>query len=860
MSFKLSAGVYPQEYVKGSGPVNTVAMTIGASVFASKKGPLGPHLITNGWENFVKAYGEGDLQWSPAHLALKPALKEMNVFYGNRVVNDARYAGLSLFFDSTNKKFFSLPFSIGTLENYETSLRVSKLLSVSDAIPSGKTVKVDLGEESVSQVFNQTSNYTLQLLAKQIQDKLDVMGTGGSASVIKAWNLSDRKMEVSLTFSRNFIQNDVIDFTIEGTPGIASTNIKETFDGVTIASEQALLTKIIEDLNNIDNISAIELPGELPGILITCDNAGPVNLKITAGSTLTANLTFEVVTLREGHGVYDDRSIVITLPESLEDLEISGTIEGTAVQVIVDNDAKVMDIYAENPGSWASSNEEGLGIKITNLDTGIQQRTRLTLSQAIVANNTFNCIISSGSNSWSIEPVIYNNSSDNTLKLIVEAIQKVLDENLGEGGLVTVDEVTGGTDNDRSILIVTPKASQTIEITDASFSGGTSQPVVSIKQVIPNTPSKETFNLEVYTRESLTLPVESWETSFKSQLDASGNQIYITDRINKGAYESANIRVVPYTNDFNKLRALTNIAWLGGGDDGYLPTTAQIVKGWSDFADPEKITVRILINAGYANATVHQTMASIAKARRDCVALLDMPSDQQATQAAMNYRQYEMNVNTSYAAIYSPDILVFDENSGKDVYIAPSGYAAAQICYTERVRAIYWAPAGLNRGICDGAKGVRVVYGEGDRDLLEPLQINPVRDMGTNGIAIFGEYTTQTTADPLRDLHVRLMCNNIEITLTDTYNYSLFEPNDEFVRSTMALQADSYLKPIKDGRGIRDYRVVSDITRENAADVDLGCGVVNIYIKPTSSLKFIRLNSFILGSGVSFEETIESGI
>ena len=74
MSFKLSAGVYFQEYVKGSGIFNPISMTVGAACFASKKGPLGPTLITGGYEEFVQRYGNGDMQWSQAHLALKPAL------------------------------------------------------------------------------------------------------------------------------------------------------------------------------------------------------------------------------------------------------------------------------------------------------------------------------------------------------------------------------------------------------------------------------------------------------------------------------------------------------------------------------------------------------------------------------------------------------------------------------------------------------------------------------------------------------------------------------------------------------------------------------------------------------------------
>lgn len=865
MSFKLSAGVYPQEYVKGSGPYNATSMTIGASVFGSKKGPIGPHLVTGGYEEFVKLYGNGDMQWSQAHLALKPALKEMGIFYGNRVVNEAKYAGLSFYYDTLNDRFFSKPFVDGKEKNYENAINSSKVLSISSYLSAGDTIKVSLAKSSgnieVSQVYDQTSNNTLNELAKKLQEALDANFEGGSAEVVKTWNLSDRKTSLILDFGNEVFQvGNKVKFKISASnPTLEGGTIEETFDGSTIASAGAFLNKIIQDINALSGFKAVEVPADNPQILVNLINAGPGNIEVTSLSFEPTSRNPYVISYTQGHGVYDDRSIVIIPSENIESLDISGEVQGSGVTVQIEENAKVMDIYAENPGAWASNSKEGLGIKIKDLDTGIAQRLKLTFSDALVAGNEFNCLISSGDKSFPIGPIAYNTSNQVTLYLIANAINTCLQKNFSWDSSLSSSETGANIIDSRNILIVMPNAKDSIEISDVEITGSNST-MVTVREVIPNTPSKETFTLEVYNRESLANPIESWETSLKQQLDVSGNQMYLPDRINKGAYESANIRVALYTSDFSKLRALDNIAWLGGGDDGYLPTNAQIVAGWNEFADPEKITVRLLINAGYANSTVHQAMASIAKKRRDCVALLDMPSDSQSTAAAMNYRQYEMNVNTSYAAIYSPDVLVFDENSGTDVYIAPSGYAAAQICYTERVRAIYWAPAGLNRGICDGAKGVRVIYGEGDRDLLEPLQINPIRDMGTSGIAIFGEYTTQTASDPFRDLHVRLMCNNIEIAMTDTLAYQLFEPNDEFVRSTMAMDADSYLQPIKNGRGIRDYRIVSDITKEKAADVDAGCGVLNLYIKPTSSLKFIRLNSYILGSGINFDEVIESGI
>jgi len=861
MTFKLSAGVYYKEYQKSSGIFDNVNSTIGACTFYSKKGPLGPHLVTGGNEEFIDTYGLN----TPLNATLSPALNYMTMFYGNRVVNQARYAGLSLYYDNVTKKIITTPFATGTLADYKAAMRESSLLTVSTALTTNDVITLNLGSETITQNFNTNSNNTLKLLATQIKGKLDNLGDGANVQVIKAWPYSDRKTEIVLSFAREFEVNDIAKFTFSGDYGITSTDVDLTY---TTGTATEFLTSIASALNANAAIAATAVDVDasldgLPKIIITSLNAGPYTLTITPDATNTVDITTTVNA--EGHGVFDDRVILIDYPENVEALAISGSIESTpavtpAKTITSDNSAKLMDVFAENPGEWASSKSEGLGIKITNKNEGICQRTRLTINQAIAADNVFTCQISLGENAWTTNPIAFNTSSDNTLKLIADEIKRVMDENLGTTGSATVEEVTGGTENDRSILVITPKSNQYITINDAIFTGGQTQPIVVVSEIIPNTPSNETFDFNLYTKEDLKNPKEDWKATVTPRLDSNGNQLLLSSNVNEGVNASKNIRIVLHNIDFDKIQDMDAIAWLGGGDDGYMPTTSQFLAGWDQFADPEKITVRLLINAGYTNVSIQQKMASIAMKRRDCFAILDMPSDKQNPQDAYNYRQYELNVNTSYAAIYSPDVLVFDSVSGENIYVAPSGFVAAQICYTVNNSYIWFAAAGLNRGILDSALGVRVVYNEGDRDLLEPVQVNPILDKKANGIAIFGEYTLQVADGPLKDVHVRLLCNNIYISLTDAMQYKLFEPNDEYIRSVMVKEITAYLTPIKEKRGLRDFVVFSDITREPAAEVDAGVGYVKILIKPVSSLKFIMLENYILGSGVEFNEVILNGV
>ena len=123
-------------------------------------------------------------------------------------------------------------------------------------------------------------------------------------------------------------------------------------------------------------------------------------------------------------------------------------------------------------------------------------------------------------------------------------------------------------------------------------------------------------------------------------------------------------------------------------------------------------------------------------------------------------------------------------------------------------------------------------------------------------VVIFGEYTTQSQVDPLTDLHVRLLVNNISIYEADSLIYKLFDPNDEWSRADMVKEISAYLKPIQEGRGLRNYQVISDINTESPADVDAGACIVKVKLWPTSSLKYIMVKNYVLGSGVAVDEEI----
>lgn len=867
MTFQLSAGVYPFEIDKSSF-ITPAATSIAAVVAGLTKGPLGPTLVTSE-EKFLELYGYTPASFSKAPYCIRAALKQVSSLYVNRVVNGALYAGLSLFNDKLNNSTTGASFPTGSKNDYNSGSRNLQLISIDNPIVEQNEIVVDIdngeGEvTSITQTFSNTSNETLAALALKITTALASFGSGGEAVVVDAYNGSDKNMQIAIKFSDVLTEENCTD--ISGKISILGAEAKPftaSFSSDNDTTLQALATSITE----VGGVTAQVKPGTTSGtantILITCDSAGPDSIAVSE-LLVNGNSTITVLSeiTKEGHGVYDDRVIQVVLPEnSLASVKSVDITKGLSQAIAtIESNVKVLDIFAENPGEWGNQ----YGISITDFDYGIASRYALTFASSLVKDNVFSCDIIYKGNKYAIN-VPFANTSDATLKAIATAITDTIHP-LGlqhkDFGYAFVEEVIGGSDNDRVITVVSPTSTDNIEILNAIVTDGATQTTVNVANVLNSEESSNTFTLSVYEKSNINLPVETFTCSFKEQVDGNGNQLFIEEVVNKGSNASKYIRVK--VNNLANLQLLseTGITWLNGGDDGAVPTNNQIIKGWEDFSDPEKITIRLMINAGYTNVAVQQKMVSIAQDRHDCFAILDMPSDQQQSEAAVNYRKYKLNINSSYGAIYSNDLLITDSETGMQVYVPPSGHVCAQFAYNDMVRAEWWAPAGLNRGLVQDVQGVRYKYSEGERDLLSTNQVNYIREMPGKGYPIWEENTLQSKSSALSNIHVRRLLISLEVAITDYLEYYTFDPNDETSRAEVALVVEDYLMGLQRGRafnvinGENGFMVVCDESNNPAYLLDQGVMVVDVYIKPISIARFIKLNVVIAKASASFSELV----
>ncbi len=505
---------------------------------------------------------------------------------------------------------------------------------------------------------------------------------------------------------------------------------------------------------------------------------------------------------------------------------------------------KLLEFYAENSGAHGNN----LGIKFTNIKNGSYKQLTLTFNADFVSLNNiaFNFTYNGQT---SIINVVYASSHANTIALIGTTIQTLI----GVSGTVLVDATA------RTIKILSPTPGQdNISATTPLVTLGASQAtcVVTTAAAVDN---DDTFNVEIYTRRNQVVPKKTYTVSLRKITDGFGNSLYIEDVINRNADKSLDIRVNHY--ETNLLGQLKNISestiwWFNGGTDGTLPSSSDIANGWELLKDrvlyPD---IRMLINGGFADATVQTKMISVAETRKNSVAILDVPSASQETTAAVTYRNSTLNANTSFAIIATNDPEITDPFTSRRTYVPPSGKVAAAIARTLNI-APYLSPAGLNRGQILGIVGVRYNYSEGNKDTLAQNQINPILNLQGFGYVLWDALTLQKKASVMSYASSRFNMIYIQDACEKFFPFLLQEPIDNNLFYKIRQFGDALFGPMVQQGALRAGRIIADNTNNKSADVDAATVRVRIELDFPRPARSIVVTFVPVKSGaISFTES-----
>jgi len=204
-----------------------------------------------------------------------------------------------------------------------------------------------------------------------------------------------------------------------------------------------------------------------------------------------------------------------------------------------------------------------------------------------------------------------------------------------------------------------------------------------------------------------------------------------------------------------------------------------------------------------------------------------------------------------YLAVYYPSGLTTDL-TGNTVAVPASYSVLRTFLYSDNVSYPWFAPAGANRGLVSNIQDVGYVnantgawvhnsIGQGLRDSLYTLNINPITQLPGVGIVVWGQETKSGTSTARNRVNVVRLENYLRTVFKSISNGYLFEPNDQVTRKSIATQIESALNDILSKRGVYDFLVVCDSSNNTSSTIANNQLYVDVAIEPARDVEFIYI-------------------
>jgi hypothetical protein len=289
-------------------------------------------------------------------------------------------------------------------------------------------------------------------------------------------------------------------------------------------------------------------------------------------------------------------------------------------------------------------------------------------------------------------------------------------------------------------------------------------------------------------------------------------------------------------------------------------------------SDPEVVEMNLLTVPGVTNTAITNKVLETAKARNDTLAIVDIeggykPTTEEATAersrignvttAVTNIKS--RNLNNSFGCAYYPWVSI-DAGGGIPLWVPPSVVALGTMASSQEATAVWFAPAGFNRGgLSNGSSGLQVLdvrerLSLKQRDALYEVNVNPIASFPSEGIVIFGQKTLQATASALDRINVRRLAIYLKDRIAKISRGILFDPNLQVTWDRFLAQVNPLMADTKARFGLSDYKVVLDGTTTTPDLIDRNIMYAKVYIKPARAIEFIAIDFIITNTGASFDE------
>ena len=235
------------------------------------------------------------------------------------------------------------------------------------------------------------------------------------------------------------------------------------------------------------------------------------------------------------------------------------------------------------------------------------------------------------------------------------------------------------------------------------------------------------------------------------------------------------------------------------------------------------------------------------------------PNSIELTAWSENTNGTGLGTASAYLGVYYPAGLTNDL-AGNSVVVPASHAALRTFLYNDNVSYPWFAPAGTHRGLVDNVRDVGYVsatsgsfihngIGQGLRDVLYSLNINPITQLPGTGLVVWGQETRSGTATSRNRINVVRLENYLRRIFKTIANGFLFEPNDTQTRKSIATQIESSLHDVLSKRGLTDFIVICDTNNNTASTIANNELYVDVAIEPMKDVEFIYIPIAMYNTG-----------
>ena len=330
--------------------------------------------------------------------------------------------------------------------------------------------------------------------------------------------------------------------------------------------------------------------------------------------------------------------------------------------------------------------------------------------------------------------------------------------------------------------------------------------------------------------------------------------------------------LVATADEFKYTLEFLNLTSLGANDaarrTAIVTAFQATINGNTDIRS-ENFDYNLVLCPGYPEVA-DELLALVADMQEEALVISDTPMDRspdEITNPSTGWAASTERQRSVHIAYYYPHALASNLD-GKNVVCAASGVALRTYTYSDNVSFLWFAPAGIRRGLITGITNLGYVSGElgtsnvrfvevalnpGQRDALYQYapsgDINPLVFFPGNGFLVWGQKTSAPAASAMDRVNVSRLIKYIKRQLRRNTLSFVFEPNDQLTRDNLKAVVDSFLGDLIVKRGLYDFATVCDESNNTPDRIDRNELYIDIALKPVKAAEFIYIPIRIVATG-----------